>query len=346
MDRNQTRSTSANLLVRPFLGICVVIAAAMMLTAAGCGSTSGDPANSTMTWGQRGLGDGRFERPRAIAIDRNDRIYIVDMTARIQVFDLDGNFITKWRTPEFKMGKPCGLSISNDGLLMVADTHYHRVLFYTPDGQLVPSRTIGGTAGRGPGEFGFVTEAVQDSQGNYYVGEYGDYDRIQKFDPTGKFLLEWGGHGDQPGEFLRPQGLLIDEYDRLWVADVSNHRIQVFDVTGDDVKLVKVWGEQGTELGQLRYPYNIVFDGQGHIYVCEFGNHRVQKFTLDGQSLGSWGGPGRQLGQLYQPWGICFDRRGMLYVLDSYNHRIQRVDCDRWDWMHAKVTSEPTTHGQ
>ena len=215
---------------------------------------------------------------------------------------------------------------------MVADTHYHRVLFYTPAGELVESRTLGGTLGRGPGEFGFVTDVAQDSKDNYYVGEYGDFDRIQKFDSQGNFILEWGGHGTEPGEFLRPQGLLIDEKDHLWVADASNHRIQVFDATGDKAELIATWGEQGTGVGKLSYPYDMAFDSEGNILVCEFGNHRVQKFTREGKSLGFWGGPGRQLGQLYQPWDICLDSRGRLHVLDSYNHRVQRVDCDRWDW--------------
>ena len=109
--------------------------------------------------------------------------------------------------------------------------------------------------------FGFVTDVAQDSQGNYYVSEYGDYDRIQKFDSNGKFLLEWGGHGTNPGEFLRPQGLFIDESDHLWVADAGNHRIQVFDATGDAAKLVRQFGTQGDELGQLSYPYDLFLKG-------------------------------------------------------------------------------------
>ena len=245
-------------------------------------------SGDAVIYGRKGLDDGRFNKPRAITIDENDQIYVVDKTARIQVFDRDGNFLRGWRTPECYNGKPCGLSISQDGVLMVCDTHYFRVLFYTFQGELIENRTIGGVNGRGPGEFGFVTDIVQDSKGNYYISEYGDYDRIQKFTPEGEFVYQWGEHGEEPGKFLRPQGLAMDANDHLWVADASNNRIQVFDVSGDEPKVVKTWGEAGSAPGKLGYPYELILDGD-QIYVCEFSNHRIQKFTLDGESLGTWG---------------------------------------------------------
>ena len=297
---------------------------ASLLLSAGC--ISGSPFHSTpqLVFGRRGLGDGELQKPRAVAIDADDRLYVVDMTARIQVFTNDGQFVRSWQTPEFKNGRPTGLSIDRDGSLIVADTHYFRVLFYTPEGELLADRTIGGTCGHGPGEFEFVTDVAQDSQGNYYVSEYGQNDRIQKFSPQGKFLMQWGTHGSEPGQFLRPQSLAVDESDHIWVADACNHRIQVFDATGDEAQFIKTWGEEGTEPGLLRYPYGLLLDGEGHVYVSEFGNHRVQKFTLDGKSLGAWGHSGRKEGELCQPWAAARDSRGRTFVLDSYNHRVQR----------------------
>ena len=138
------------------------------------------------------------------------------------------------------------MSIGRDGNVWVADTHYYRVLVYSPEGKLL--RTIGGTKGDEPGEFGLVTDVAQDSQGNYYVSEYGEFDRIQKFSPDGKFLLQWGGHGSEPGQFVRPQKMAIDEHDHLWVTDACNHRIQVFDTEG---KLLKIWGDGGQRAGRV-----------------------------------------------------------------------------------------------
>ena len=296
-----------------------------MLGGLGCVPTAAPSEKPEIVWGRRGVSEGRFEKPRAVAISPYDEIYLVDMTARIQVFDLDGRFLRAWQIPEFYKGRPSGLSFNNDGNLLVADTHYNRVLVYTLDGKLLDEQTLGGIEGSAPGEFGFVTDAVQDSRGNIYIAEYGQHDRIQKFSPDGDFLFQWGGHGREPGQFVRPQNLAIDQHDHIWVADACNHRIQVFDATGDKAVLVKMWGEHGSEPGQLGYPYDLVLDGQGHLYVVEYSNHRVQKFDLEGNSLGTWGSPGRDAGQLASPWALALDSQGRLHVVDSENHRVQRI---------------------
>lgn len=306
---------------RGFTRCCLAGLAALALP--GCDEhDDGSPSIGALdlVWGRRGLSDGRFQKPRAMTIDRQDHIYIVDMTARIQAFDSDGKFLNSWQTPDHRAGKPTGLSIDHEGRVLVADTHYYELLVYSPQGELL--QKIGGKLGNRPGEFGLVTDAVQDSQGNMYISEYGEYDRIQKFSPDGHFLLQFGGHGRAPGQFMRPQNMAMDEGDRIWVADACNHRIQVFDVAG---KLLDMWGENGAAAGQLCYPYDLIFDRDGHLYICEFGNHRVQKFTRSGKSLGAWGKEGRKEGELFNPWAVELDSQGRLHVLDTMNHRVQRV---------------------
>lgn len=306
---------------------CPAIASAILcaLVLAGCTRDISDPTAVEGVWGKHGLANGRFHKPRAMAIDGNDEIYIVDMTGRVQVFNPGGQFLRVWSTPDIRKGKPTGLSIDRQGHVMVSDTHYHRVLFYKKDGTLLQERTIGGTAGNGPGEFGFVTDAVEDSKGNFFVAEYGDFDRIQKFSSRGKFVMQWGGHGDSAGQFIRPQGLAIDGQDRVWVADACNHRIQVFEVSGSNAKLVKIWGRHGSQPGELAYPYDLVLDGEGHVYISEFGNHRVQKFTSEGESVAVWGTGGRRAGELNRPWALVRDKAGTVHILDTENHRVQTI---------------------
>lgn len=226
--------------------------------------------------------------------------------------------------PEIQSGKPAGLGISHDGLVMVADTHYFRVLFFTIDGELIPERTIGGVNGRGQGEFGYVTDVAQDSKGNYYVGEYGGFDRIQIFSPDGQWLGQIGAPGDELGEFVRPQSIVIDKQDRMWVADSSNHRIQVFDLTTEPIAPINQWGEFGDGAGQLKYPFGIELDSEGNVYVVEYGGHRIQKFSADGKPLGAFGSSGNLPGQFSQPWALAFDSGGAIHVVDKYNNRVQR----------------------
>ena len=60
----------------------------------------GHPGQPDHIIGSRGIGEGRFQKPRAIAIDDEDRLFVVDMTGRIQVMTLDGESLALWRTPE------------------------------------------------------------------------------------------------------------------------------------------------------------------------------------------------------------------------------------------------------
>ena len=311
----QTRSLVSS--ATPFRSVLVLL----LMTASGCGPDDpGSAGHLEKIWGRRGISNGRFQKPRAMAIDGQDHLYIVDMTARIQVFTADGVFIRSWQTPVHSAGRPTGLTVDRHGHVLVADTHYYRVLVYSSTGELL--RIIGGEQGNRPGQFGLVTDAIEDSQGNLYVSEYGEFDRIQKLAPSGAFLLEWGGHGSDPGQFVRPQNMEMDEEDRIWVADACNHRIQVFDTSG---KLLFLWGKQGSGIGELYYPYDLAFDHDGHLLVCEYGNHRVQKFDRSGHSLGCWGKHGRGDGELHNPWALVCDSQNRIHVLDSNNHRLQRI---------------------
>jgi len=307
-----------------------ILSLAIISLISGCVPSSTQTEADYFVWGRIGFDSGRFIKPRAMTIDPDDQLYVVDMTSRIQVFDTAGNLLRSWKTPDCQNGKPVGLGWSQDNLLMVCDTHYFQVLFYTPAGELVPERTIGGKNGRGPGEFGFVTDVAQDSAGNYYVGEYGDFDRIQKFNPAGEFVLQWGSRGSDPGEFLRPQGLAIDRRDWLWVADASNHRLQVFDVSTAVPTLIKILGSPGSEPGSFNYPFQIWIDEDNDwVWVCDMGNHRIQAFTSEGDFVQSIGGPGRAPGEFFQPWSLLQDSQNNIFVLDTYNHRVQRFEAPK-----------------
>src|SRR5579871_1087737 len=136
----------------------------------GCGSDAAGPA---LVWGKRGVQNGDMVRPRAIAIDAHDRLYIVDFTARIQVYDRDGQYLgPTWTTPDYRNGRPSGLSIDRDDNLIVSDSHYHCFRIYSPDGEQL--RKFGGEGGTKPGQLGYVSDVVQDDDGNYYVAEFGE----------------------------------------------------------------------------------------------------------------------------------------------------------------------------
>jgi DNA-binding beta-propeller fold protein YncE len=305
---------------------------ACFLCCAGCSGSSTTPE---LVWGKHGVNDGQFVKPRAIAIGPGDRLYLVDWTARIQAFDRDGKFLgVSWTVPDYRNGRPSGLSVEFDGNVVVSDSHYHRVRVYSPDGKLL--QTIGGEPGTEPGQLAYVSDALRDQAGNFYVAEFGDNQRISKFDKDGKFIKCWGSPGSaeqtgtdaQPaevGRFARIRAMTLGPDNNLYLADACNHRIQVFTTDG---QFVRTFGTPGHGIGELSYPYDVAIrpGPTPYLYVMEFGNSRVQKFTLDGESLGTWGGPGRAPGQLCSPWALAVDSRGRVHVVDSQNDRVQRID--------------------
>src|SRR5947209_9059869 len=83
-----------------------LLVACLVLVMAGCGGKGEQPE---LVWGRRGVQPGDLVRPRALAIDARDRLYIVDFTARIQVYDSDGHYLDiGWRTPDYRKGRPSG----------------------------------------------------------------------------------------------------------------------------------------------------------------------------------------------------------------------------------------------
>ena len=292
--------------------------AALLLADAGCDSGGG--ASPDLIWGIHGRKPGWLQKPRAAVFDQADNLYLMDLTDRVQVFDRDGKYLRGWRMPDLNVDGPSGVSIDRQGRLLVADTHFYRVLVFSPEGKILLQ--IGdGVQGSTPGRFGYPCDVVCDKAGNFYVADYGENDRIQVFSPEGKWLRQWGGHGYGPGQFLRPRALAMDDDDQIYVADSGTHRIQVFDTAGN---LVRSWGTRGDAPGELAYPFDVAIGPHGSVYVCEYGNHRVQKFTPEGKSLAIWGESGRGPGQLFNPWALAIDSQGAVSVIDSNNHRVQR----------------------
>lgn len=299
---------------------------ALLLSATGIVGCQGPTDRPEVVWGKRGVRDGDLVKPRAIAIGQDDRIYLVDWTARIQSFDRDGVYQKiQWRTPDYRNGRPSGLSCDFEGNIVVSDSHYHRVRVYSPDGKEL--QVVGGVAGTEQGQLGYISDCVRDREGNFYLAEFGENQRISKFDKGGNFVKCWGAPGAEPGCFARIRALAIGPDGLLYAADACNHRIQVFTLDGE---MKRMFGEAGTAEGQLSYPYDLCFrtsDQGPWLYVVEYGNQRVQKFQLDGTSVGTWGGPGREPGRFSLPWAIAVDSQGVLHVVDSENDRVQRI---RW----------------
>jgi streptogramin lyase len=267
--------------------------------------------------GRRGAGAGELNKPRSVAVDREDNLYVVDMTGRVQKFSPKGEFISFWQMPQTDKGKPKGMCRDKDGNIVVLEPHYSRVNHFTPASQLAAQW---GTHGTNTGELAMPRSVAVNSRGDIFVSEYGLTERVQCFSGDAKKLLRVIGHpGDGPGEFNRAEGLGIDAQDRIYVADSCNHRIQIFSPDG---AFITAFGKPGAAPGEFSYPYDVRMDAQGFQYVCEFGNSRIQIFDPQHRFVEMLGGPGAAPGKMSNPWAIALDSRGNLYVADAGNHRV------------------------
>ena len=292
----------------------IAIGGLLLMLLNGCG----DPNAPDAIWLRTGAGPGQVVYPRCIDYDtKDDTFFVVDRLARVQHIDHDGNYLAGWQMPDWKNGKPTGVTVGPDGNVYLADTHYQRVMVYKPDGTFLRKW---GELGKGPGQFIYPTDIAFDEKVHVFVSEYGDNDRIQVFDTEGKFLYTFGRPGRGDGELARPQSMLIED-GLVYVTDASNHRLSVFKTDGT---FVRTMGGLGAGLGQFRWPYGLAEDHHGNLVVCEFGNNRVQlvdKHT--GRGLKVWGLPGRGPGELAYPWAIAVDKRGRIVTVDAGNNRLQ-----------------------
>jgi len=281
----------------------------------GCDTQSQQPLAARVVGGP-GLIDGRFFTPRAI--DANEQVIVViDKSGRLQVLDSRGEHIGTWNLPLSGTGYPTGVSLDQDGLVWVAETHGHRVLVYDLSGNEILRF---GSYGTQDGEFLYPTDIAFSKNGEVYVSEYGGNDRISVFDREGNFLRTFGHHGDDPEGFRRPQSIAIEpETGNLVITDSGNHRIVVRDPDGEVLRIISTAGRGH---GQMLYPYGITFVSSDSFLVCEYGNNRLQQFSIHGDHMGIFGGAGDLAGLFKTPWGIAKTPSGVI-VADTGNNRLQ-----------------------
>ena len=250
-------------------------------------------------------------------------------------------FLLTWGKEGTEPGElyfPIGIAITSADEILVTDHYNNRVQKFSSDGKLLDHFAVlpnpGGIA--------------LDKAGNIYLAHFPAAvinkerhpDRLTVYSPAGKLLHEWGKSGTGPGEFNYPGGMVIAPNGCLYVADQTNHRIQVLDLEG---RLLAAWGKHGTKPGEFGGNTNVksraggpdfvALDKKGNVYTTEAMDGRVQKFTADGEFLAAFGDlqdrPG-SLGREFEavpgmhgPVGICCDRHDRLWI-STAGGRIQQ----------------------
>jgi sugar lactone lactonase YvrE len=268
---------------------------------------------------------GRFEREigqqiygaqyaQQVRVDRQDNVWIVDrMSGQVIKFNPLGRIeMILSRKPE-AMGGAVAAPPRGGGA------------------QAGRGGGAGGGGGRGgpampEGEsFNSPTDVVWDSQGNIYVADGLARTRIAKYEPSGRFITNFGAQGSGPGQFANIYGMQIDARDNLYVADYGNRRIQVIDsrdgqfireITGVGAPMaicISPPPEQFLFVSNSNPPDDLEVGGE------------IYKVRLDGTVVGRFGTVGKRLGQFGTVNAIDCRDPSELLVGEIGNWRVQRV---------------------
>lgn len=179
---------------------------------------------------------GEIKSVGSMVIDKKlKRIIIPDPREhKVAVFSLDGKLLFKfgqWGDLDGHFNQPMSAALDSQGNIYITDSFNARIQRFSPDGAFLSKI---GKRGDGPADFGIIKSVALDSDDNIYVTD-SKFHRIQIFNVKGELLLTLGApRAQQLGEsivaagFLLPYGIYIDKSDRIYVADMMNRRLQVF----------------------------------------------------------------------------------------------------------------------
>jgi sugar lactone lactonase YvrE len=197
--------------------------------------------------------------------------------------DASGNIVKRF---DVTFSSSHGFCQDQDGNLWAADSgpfgdapdagvKGNQVFKFNQDGKLLLTLGQAGVSAAGPGTFLQPSACAATPDGNIVIADGHwprptkapqDVDRLVWYSRDGKFLKEFGRHGRRPGEFMGPHGLAFDSQGRLFVADRSNNRIQIFD---KNMNVVDEWRHFGRPSGIwiLKDDTLIVSDSESNNYI-------------------------------------------------------------------------------
>eukprot|EP00613_Pedinella_sp_CCMP2098_P022885 CAMPEP_0171685226 /NCGR_PEP_ID=MMETSP0991-20121206/2137_1 /TAXON_ID=483369 /ORGANISM="non described non described, Strain CCMP2098" /LENGTH=542 /DNA_ID=CAMNT_0012272863 /DNA_START=179 /DNA_END=1807 /DNA_ORIENTATION=- len=305
-----------------------------------------------------------FNSPQGIAVTKDGDLIVADSN-RIRKIDNHGQVTTVAGSGSFAFGdgqssgahfkNPRGVVVTEEGLIVVADSKNHRIRTVTPEG-IVTTLAGSGVAGfaDGPGMqamFDFPRRVAIDRNGNVIVADTNN-NRIRIVTQAGQVTtLAGSGNGDGDGSlahFNQPSALTVDRAGSIIVADSINQRIRKIS-SGGKVSTVAGNGVHGCTDGpgasaSFCEPSGLAVDGDGNIVVADCGNHRIRMISSDGNvttiagsgSAGFANGAGTAAATFRSPIDADIDGDGNIIVAD-FNNCIRKIAAQLTPPQHSKL---------
>lgn len=316
-----------------------------------------NPYRTVENWAQLGRPWGSTS---AVDVDRNGVVWVAERCGAntcagselpaVYAFDASGKLLKRFGAGLFV--QPHGIGVDSEGNVWVTDAaggagKGHQVFKFSPDGKVLLVLGKAGVAGNGPDTFNQPTDVViapsgdifvtdghvevrTTPSGELYVPEGGGPNtnaRVVKFSKEGKFIKAWGKKGAGRGELDGPHGIAMDSRGRLFVADRTNDRIQIFDQEGQFL----------AEWKQFSRPSGVFIDRNDTIYVADsestekpgYGYHPGWKRGLrigsakDGSVVAFIPDP-NPVGLTSAAEGVAADPQGNIYGAEVLSRRLLR----------------------
>ena len=132
---------------------------------------------------------------------------------------------------------------------------------------------------------------------------------MHRFSAGGELIQTWGEPGPGPGQFSTPHDILIDQQNRVLVADREHNRVQVFDRDG---RYLNEWDD-------FYHPMAIFQDREGFIYITD-QIPRLSMLTPTGELVG------RCRPVLNMPHGLWGNTRGDLFIAEMNPTRVTKLE--------------------
>ena len=174
--------------------------------------------------GKEGREEGEFDDPRGITLYDN-KMYVCDRdNNRIQVFDLNLNFVQSIGSRGKGSGEldlPYDVKFDTAGNMYVAERGNRRVQVMDTNGQHIRSfcHEVEGKKSRPSGLY------IADKY--VYISDWGG-DCIVVYETSGKFVTSFGRCGSKEGEFIDPRCITSCVNGHIYICDYHNNRVQIF----------------------------------------------------------------------------------------------------------------------
>jgi DNA-binding beta-propeller fold protein YncE len=222
----------------------------------------------------------------AIAFAPDGSFYVLDPgNRRVQAFAADRTFLRSIGGPGRNPGQflnPIDVAIDPVGNLAVLDEARGDIQTFAADGTVVaiiPLQSTGGGAYE-------MNSFIIDAEGNFYVAELSEDSAkarvVEKFDPEGNLLLQFGVEPGQGQLIDHPGGIAVDAAGNVYVTEFeANPRVVVFTSKGE---YLTEFGGPGSAAFEFMSPGDVMLDGQGNLYVTDGFENQLVKLRLP-QSL-------------------------------------------------------------